>query len=148
MRTQSRCMMRVKNLQPASSVAIRRMSSRNGNFWHARLGCAYRVGPCFRSRNIAASGSPHHPPKSKPQTPSAALISAVQWTCVFSVLGIQTGLVVERLQGQTVESRQLSSHTVHSPTPTSFIADFSQYQPLFLAIGVMCAMLTKLSPDR
>jgi hypothetical protein len=108
-----------------------------------------RPGNC--SRNISAFDTPQHAPKSKPETPSTALISAVQWTCIFTVLGVQAGLVVERIQKQTANNQRrvgLSPNAVNNHSPKVTLSEFSQYQPLLLAIGVACAMLTKRSTDR
>ena len=103
--------------------------------------------PC---RNICASDNPHNARKSLSEMPSTAMIGALQWTCIFCVLGIQAGVLVERLQKQAARQQhvQLSSSTANHPTSTSFCSELAQHQPLLLAVGVACAMLTKSSSDR
>lgn len=140
-------MIRVNFQQPTRKVALKHIQSR---FFRACCARSIVVSPWrafARSRNIAAADHPQQAPKLKAQAPSNAAISMLQWTCVFTVMGIQAGLVVERIHQQKQQRQQrvqLSSTTVQSPTSTN-LTQLSQYQPLLLAIGVACAMVSKAS---
>lgn len=143
-------LLRVNFQQPVRTVAIERIKHNFVGVSTARPVGAHRVRPFFRSRkNVSASDNPYHAPKSTSQTPSTALVGALQWTCIFTVLGIQAGLIVERIHKQKAGRQrvQLSSNTVDVPTSTSFGSEFAQHQPLLLAVGVACALLTKRSTD-
>jgi hypothetical protein len=77
---------------------------------------------------------------------SSRLLNFAQIVCILLVLGIQAGLLVEKIQAEKVPTHMRAVRSIQEPQPavSSGFQNLAEFQPLLLVVALAGAFLSNL----